>query len=50
VGLGVYPDFSACRASMVKSAPLGENDPSLVSFYEEKYGNYCRLRSKILGV
>ena len=48
VGEGVFADYGAAAAVLAKPIPLGENDPDDVAFYEDKYGKYREIRSKLL--
>ena len=47
-GEGVFADYGEAASVLSKSAPLGENDPDDVAFYEKKYERYRALRSKLL--
>ena len=47
VGEGIYPDYTACRSSMVKMEKLELSDSSAFDFYREKGEKYRGLVEKV---
>ena len=43
VGCGMFSDYNACRASMVKREKLDLSEPAKREFYKEKFKRYCAL-------
>lgn len=50
VGLGTFHDFKSCKAAMVKSRKIKKPSAEDIAFYDEKYGKYCAIRSKIFEI
>ncbi len=47
VGAGIFPDYDACRASMVKMEKLSLPDSAAFDFYREKGEKYRELVEKV---